>query len=164
MHLKKKKKDPVGTCRTKFLGTADECFETVCTKGHKIRQLQPCKVFSFFLYFFFSSPPPPMPPHVLCGLRDPPSWAWQKCHRPLRLGRPWGTVTLSRCCASGDRGGCSTTRGLKPKFYWSPQTMVTTGIFPFKENSHGRAGNRTRDLMISSQRLPPLDHEAGRLM
>ena len=40
--------------------------------------------------------------------------------------------------------------------------MVTAGIFPFKENSHGRAGNRTRDLMISSQRLWPLDHEAGR--
>ena len=30
--------------------------------------------------------------------------------------------------------------------------MATVGIFPFKENSHGRAGNRTRDLMISSQR------------
>ena len=39
--------------------------------------------------------------------------------------------------------------------------MVTLRIFPFKENSHGRAGNRTRDLMISSQRLWPLDHEAG---
>ena len=40
---------------------------------------------------------------------------------------------------------------------WSPR-----GIFPFKENSHGRAGNRTRDLMISNQRLRPVDHEAGR--
>ena len=39
--------------------------------------------------------------------------------------------------------------------------MVTAGILPFRENSHGRAGNRTRDLMISSQRLWPLDHEAG---
>ena len=39
--------------------------------------------------------------------------------------------------------------------------MVTVGIFRFKENSHGRAGNRTRDLTISSQRLWPLDHEAG---
>ena len=39
--------------------------------------------------------------------------------------------------------------------------MVTAGIFPFKEISHGRAGNRTRDLMISSQRLWPLDHETG---
>ena len=39
--------------------------------------------------------------------------------------------------------------------------MVTAGIFSFKENSHGRAGNRTRNLMISSQRLWPQEHEAG---
>ena len=39
--------------------------------------------------------------------------------------------------------------------------MVTAGILPFRENSHGRTGNRTRDLMISSQRLWPLHHEAG---
>jgi len=39
--------------------------------------------------------------------------------------------------------------------------MVTAGILPFRENSHGRTGNWTRDLMISSQRLWPLDHEAG---
>ena len=38
--------------------------------------------------------------------------------------------------------------------------MVTVGIFPFKENSRGIAGNRTRDLMISSQKIWPLDHEA----
>ena len=42
--------------------------------------------------------------------------------------------------------------------------MVTAGIFPLKENFHGRAGNRNRDLMISSQRLWPLDHEAGQDM
>ena len=41
--------------------------------------------------------------------------------------------------------------------------MVTTGILPNKENPHGRAGNRTRDLVISSQKLWPLDHEAGRI-
>ena len=39
--------------------------------------------------------------------------------------------------------------------------MVTAGILPFKKNSHGRAGNQTRELMIRSQRLWPLDHEAG---
>ena len=39
--------------------------------------------------------------------------------------------------------------------------MVTAGVLPFRENSHGGAGNRTRELMISSQRLWPLDHEAG---
>ena len=56
--------------------------------------------------------------HVsFCGLRGPPSWAWQKCNRLLRLGRPWGAVTLSQWCVSGDRGGCSSRRGLKPKLY-----------------------------------------------
>jgi len=39
--------------------------------------------------------------------------------------------------------------------------MVTAGILPFRENSNGRTGNRTRILMISRQRLWPLDHEAG---
>jgi hypothetical protein len=29
------------------------------------------------------------------------------------------------------------------------------------KNHHGRAGNRTRDLMISSQKHRPLDHVAG---
>jgi len=47
----------------------------------------------------------------------------------------------------------SARRALKPKFYQPTQTMVTAGILPFRENSHGRAGNRTWDLMISSQRL-----------
>ena len=89
------------------------------------------------------------------------SWTWQECNRLLRLGRSWGAVTLSQWCVSDDRGGCSARRGLKPKFYQSTQTMVTAGIFPFKENSHGRTGNRTRDLIISSQRLWPLDQEAG---
>jgi hypothetical protein len=41
--------------------------------------------------------------------------------------------------------------------------MVTMGILPPREYSHGRTGNRTRDLMISSQRLWPLDHEAGHI-
>ena len=63
------------------------------------------------------SSPPPMPPHVLCGLRGLPSWARQECNRLLKLGRPWGAVTLSRWCVSGDRGECSARRGLKPKFY-----------------------------------------------
>jgi len=42
--------------------------------------------------------------------------------------------------------------------------MVTAGILPFRENSHGRTGNRTRDLIISSQRLRPLDHEVGNFL
>jgi hypothetical protein len=42
--------------------------------------------------------------------------------------------------------------------------MVTMGIPPPRENSHGRTGNRTRNLFISSQRLWPLDHEACQLL
>ena len=61
---------------------------------------------------------------------------------------------------SGDIRGCS-ARALKPKFYQPTQTMFTAGNLPFRENSRGRAGNRSRDLMISSQILRPLDHEAG---
>jgi len=40
------------------------------------------------------------PTAITCpfGLRDPPSWAWQECNRLLRMGRPWGAVTLSRWC------------------------------------------------------------------
>jgi len=53
---------------------------------------------------------------------------------------------------SGDIGGYSARSALKPKFYQPTQTMVTVGILPFRENSHRKAGNRTRDFMISSQR------------
>ena len=78
-------------------------------------------------------------------------WGWDAHEAQLR----WSDDV------SGDIGGRSTRRAPKPKFYLSTQTMVTAGILPFRENSGGRAGNRTRDLMISSQRLWPLDHEAG---
>jgi hypothetical protein len=40
---------------------------------------------------------------------------------------------------------------------WSPR-----GSSPSRKNPHGSTGNRTRDLMISSQKLWTLDHEAGR--
>ena len=46
--------------------------------------LQSCCERSLTLTFFS----PPIPPHALCGLRGPPSWAWQECNRLLRLGSP----------------------------------------------------------------------------
>ena len=119
---------------------------------------------AFFVWYKYTlkffSPPPPVPPHVLMNFRGfPPGcgdsvadfWGWDAHEARLRC--PDGV--------SGDRGGCSARRGLKPKFHWSTQTIVTVGIFPFKENSHGRAGNPTWYLMISSQRPWSLDHEAG---
>jgi len=42
------------------------------------------KIFYFILFFYFLFFP--VLPHVLCGLRDPPSLAWQDCNRLLRWG------------------------------------------------------------------------------
>jgi hypothetical protein len=39
---------------------------------------------------------------------------------------------------------------------WSPRESS-----PSRKNPHGRTGNWTRDLMTSSQKIWPLDHEAG---
>jgi len=78
-------------------------------------------------------------------------WGWEAHEAQLRCPDN----------VSGDIWGCSARRALKPKFYQPTQTMVTAEILPFRENSHGRAGNRTQDLTICSQRHWPLDHEAG---
>jgi hypothetical protein len=39
---------------------------------------------------------------------------------------------------------------------WSPWKSS-----PTRKNPHDRTGNQTRDIMISSQKLLPLDHEDG---
>ena len=57
----------------------------VISKRTALFGLQLCHI--IYIYIYISSPPP-MSPHVLCGLRGPPSWAWQECNRLLRLGRP----------------------------------------------------------------------------
>jgi len=107
-------------------------------------------------FFFWGS----MPSHIVVDFVVlPPGhgrsvtdfWGWDAHEVRLRCSDD----------VSGYIGGCSARRDLKPKFYQPTQTMVTAGILPFRENSPGRAGNRTRDLMISRQRLWPLDHEAG---
>ena len=99
-----------------------------------------------------------MPPHVIVdfvvlppghGRSVTDCWGWDGNDAQLRCPDD----------VSGDIGGCSARSALKPKFYKPTQTMVTAGILPFRENSHRRAGNLTRDLMISSQRLWPLDYE-----
>jgi len=117
----------------------------------------------FWTVFFFWGGGGPMPPHVLVDFVVLPSghgrsvtdfWGWDAYEVQLRCLHD----------VSGDIGGCSVRRALKPKFYQPTQTMVTAGILPFRENSHGSARNRTWDLMISSQRLGPLDHEAGHIL
>jgi hypothetical protein len=54
----------------------------------------------------------------------------------------------------------SARRNLKPKFYRLPRPWSLWGSSPARENSHCRTGNRTRDLMTSSQNFWPPSHEA----
>ena len=77
--------------------------------------------------------------------------------------RGWDAHEAQLRCPDGMRGdilGNEVPGGALSLDLLTTQTMVTTGILPYKENSHGRAGNRTRNLVISSQKLWPLDHEA----
>jgi hypothetical protein len=57
----------------------------------------------------------------------------------------------------------STSKGLKPKFYKLPRPWSLWTSSPARENSHSRIGNRTRDLMVSSQKFWPPSHKVGRL-
>ena len=134
---------------------ADWCFETFlssnCLKTITLQTAFPS---------LSEIPPPPPIPHVLVDFVVlPPGHGsnvtdfWGRDAHEAQLRCPDDV--------SGVIGGCSARRALKPKFYQPTQTMVTAAILPFRENSHSRAGNRTRDIMISSQRLWPLDHEAG---
>jgi hypothetical protein len=55
-------------------------------------------------------------------------------------------------------GGALNVNSTKVPSPWSPWGSSTS-----RKNLHGRTGNRTRDLIISSQKLWPLDHEAGHI-
>ena len=88
-----------------------------------------------------------MPPHVLMNFRGfPPGcgdsvadfWGWDAHEARLRCPD----------YVSGDM----------------QEDEIPRESFPARKNSHGRTGNRTRDLMISSQRPWPLDHEAGHIL
>jgi hypothetical protein len=73
----------------------------------------------------------PIPPHVPYGLRGSPPG----CGRSVTDFWGWDAHQAQLRCADevdGDILIWSTGRGLKPKLYWTTQTMVTIGIFPFK--------------------------------
>jgi hypothetical protein len=59
-----------------------------------------------------------------CG-RSVTDWSWDA--HEAQLGCPDEV--------DADMWIWSTRRGLKPKFYYTTQTMVAMGIFPFKEKS-----------------------------
>jgi hypothetical protein len=99
----------------------------------------------------------PMTPHVSYGLRGLPSRLWPKCNRLLRLGlsyvvsRRWMVIYEYEVTA-----GALNPSSTKLPIRWSRWESS-----PSRKNLHGGTGNRSRDLMISSQKLWPLDYEAG---
>jgi hypothetical protein len=104
---------------------------------------------------------PPMPPNVLHGFCGLPSRLWPKCNWLLRLGRPGGTVTLSQW-VDGDIWIWRTRRGLNLSSTKLPRPWSAWESSPSRKNPQGRTRNRTRNLLISSQKLWPLDHKAGK--
>ena len=73
-------------------------------------------------------------------------WGWDAQEAQLRC--PDGVwVVIEEDVVPGGALNLNSTNLPRP---WSP-----------RESSHGRAGNRTRDLMVSSQKLWSLDHEAA---
>ena len=65
-----------------------------------------------------------MPPHVHTNFRGPPSWLWRKCNRLLRLGRPWGAVTLSRWCKGWYIGRWGARRGIHSYIRWGSSPLL----------------------------------------
>jgi hypothetical protein len=61
----------------------------------------------------------------------------------------------------GDIWIWSTRRGLNLSSTKLPNPWSPWDSSPSRKNPHGRTGNRTGDVMISSQKLWPPDHEAG---
>jgi hypothetical protein len=107
------------------------------------------KILKFLSFFFWRGG---MLPHVPYGLRGLPSRLWPK---------------LTDFCWSWDaheaqlRWIWSPRRGLNLSSIKLPRPWSPWESSPSRKNPHGRTGNRTRDLMISSQKLWPLDHETG---
>jgi hypothetical protein len=102
-----------------------------------------------------------MSPHVPYGLRGLPFRLWPKYNRLLRLGHPWGAVTLSQWGGWWYMNMKYHEGVLNLSYTKLPRPWSLWESSPSRKNPHGRTGNRTRDLMISSKKLWPLDHEAG---
>ena len=87
---------------------------------------------------------------------------WLKCNRLLKLGRPVGAVALSRWewwwnerWIWGNRGALNLISTNYPDHGHHGRLHLS------RKRAYCRAGNRTRDLMVSSQELWPPSHEAG---
>jgi hypothetical protein len=82
--------------------------------------------------------------------------------RRLEWTGPLNWKTKSSLCAWATTfRTCYTRRGLNLSCTKLPRPWSPWESSPSRKNPDGRAGNQTRDLMISSQKLWPLDHKAG---
>jgi hypothetical protein len=101
-----------------------------------------------------------MPPHVRHGLRGlPPGYGWS-----VTDFWSWGAHEARLRCpdeVDGDIWIWSTRRTLNLNSTKYPDHGHHGNPPLSGKNPHGTAGNWTRDLMISSQKHWPLDHEAG---
>jgi hypothetical protein len=84
-----------------------------------------------------------------CGRSVTDLWGWDAHEARLRM-------VIYGYEVPGEALNLSSTKLLRP---WSPWGSSTS-----RKNPHGRTGNRTRHLMLSSQNPRPLDHEAGHIL
>ena len=110
----------------------------------------------------------PLPSNATaCPLRlrgPPPPGLWLKCNRLLSLGRPVGAVTLSRwewwwnerwIWGARGRGALNLISTNYPDHGHHGRLLLS------RKNAYGRAGNRTRDLMVV---VRSSDNQATRLV
>jgi hypothetical protein len=88
-----------------------------------------------------------------CGWSVTDFWGWDAHEAQLRCPDE----------VDGDIWIWSAGRGLNLSSTKLPRPWSPWGSSPSRKNPHGRTGNQTQDLMISSQKLWPLDHEAGHI-
>jgi hypothetical protein len=121
------------------------CKVCIQTFGHLLDfQLK----FECNIYFF------QMPPHFhIDFVVSPPG-----CGRSVIDYWGWGVhMAQLRCLDDGSDAICE--RGIPGGAL--PRPWSLWGFYPVRENSHGRTGNRTMDLMVSSQTFWLPSHEAG---
>jgi hypothetical protein len=117
-------------------------------------------------FFFFT----PVPPHVYIDFVVPPPGCGRSVTAFWGLGRSYGTVTLPGwcewwyiymcvCVCVCERGVPGRALNLNSTNY--PDHGRHGDFSPTRENTQGRAGYRTRDLMVCSQKFWPPSHEAG---
>jgi hypothetical protein len=114
-----------------------------------------------YYYYYYSCCCCSLPPHVSYGLRAFRFRSWPKRNwlgMPMRrsyvVPMRWMVI-----CEYEVPGGALNLDSSKLPRPWLPWESS-----PSRKNPHGRTGNRTQYLMISSKKLWPLDHKAGHVL